>query len=75
VQKYIGLMFRKSFENKCMVFSFDSFKKRIFHTWFMRFPIDILFFDENMKLVHRFNRVKPWSLVRAYGKYVVEVKS
>jgi len=32
---------------------------RSIHTWFMRFPIDVLFLDREMRVIHRAT-VEPW---------------
>ncbi|MFH1724289.1 MAG: DUF192 domain-containing protein [Elusimicrobiota bacterium] len=34
------------------------------HTFFMRFPIDALFLDKRLRVVHIAERLKPWRLSR-----------
>ena len=44
------------------------------HTWFMRFPIDVLFLNEDELVVKRVHNLKPWRFAAARGaKYVVEL--
>jgi uncharacterized protein len=33
------------------------------HTFFMRFPIDVLFLDRDQRLVRAFPRLRPWRMV------------
>ncbi len=37
------------------------------HTWFMRFPIDVVFLDRGGQVVRVAEAVAPWRLVRASG--------
>lgn len=41
------------------------------HTHFMRFPIDVLFLDEAMRVVHIIRAMKPW----AFSPLVREARS
>jgi len=45
------------------------------HTFFMRFPIDVLFVDKNNKIVGLKNKFRPWRISRIYGqaKFVIEL--
>ena len=33
------------------------------HTFFMKFPIDVLFVDKNLCVISTFNSVKPWRII------------
>ena len=44
------------------------------HTAFMRFPIDVVFLDAELRVVHVAHSVAPWRAVRGKGaKMVVEL--
>jgi len=44
------------------------------HTAFMRFPIDVVFLDRELRVVHVARSVPPWRAVRGKGaKMVVEL--
>ncbi|MCM8795886.1 MAG: DUF192 domain-containing protein [Candidatus Omnitrophica bacterium] len=45
------------------------------HTFFMRFPIDVLFVDKNHKVIAAISGLKPFRLSRVYfsSHYVVEL--
>lgn len=47
------------------------------HSFFMRFPIDVLFVDGNNRIVAVEKSFKPWRIGKLYtkAKYVVELKS
>lgn len=48
------------------------------HTFFMSYPIDVVFFDKNMKEVKRVNGVKPWTFCVFGGlkaKHCLETKT
>ena len=34
------------------------------HTCFMRFPIDVVFVDSNLRVVHLIHRLRPWRVSR-----------
>ena len=33
------------------------------HTFFMRFPIDVLFINENMEVIRKIEGLKPWKVI------------
>jgi uncharacterized membrane protein (UPF0127 family) len=41
------------------------------HTWFMRFPIDVLFVTRTGKIVKRCDGVRPWRLAIGWRAYAV----
>jgi len=45
------------------------------HTWFMLFPIDVLFVDENNRVVKAIPDIKPFRITPIYWKaeYVIEL--
>lgn len=74
----LGLSGRESLkENEGMLFIFE--KPSVYHFWMkdMNFPIDIIFFDENAKIVHIKENAQPESYPDLFGpkedvKYVLE---
>ncbi len=38
------------------------------HTFFMRFPIDVLFLDRDGIVIRAFAAIPPWRLTRIYGR-------
>jgi uncharacterized membrane protein (UPF0127 family) len=73
-QKLKGLMFKKDYD-KVLVFVFKRPTHTSFHTFFMRFPIDIYFFLDNELVDVRLN-ISPWKIVRPRRPYnlVLEAK-
>lgn len=62
-QQTLGLMFRKPGEY-CMEFDFPRVQRLlIVHTFFMRFPIDIIFYDAKDEVVKWKLNMKPWRVV------------
>jgi uncharacterized protein len=41
------------------------------HTFFMRFPIDALFLDQELRVLAVSNDLKPWRVARQRGAHVV----
>jgi len=72
-KRFRGLMFKSKPEP--MLFVFDEPKKHSFHTFFMRFPIDFVFMDEQKRVVEIHENVKPWRFVKssAPARYVLEL--
>lgn len=72
-KRFLGLMFRSRPQE--MLFVFDRPERQSFHTWFMRFPIDIAFLDENKKPVEIHENVRPWRFVKPKKecRYVLEM--
>ena len=67
-----GLMFSK---RKNLMFVFDKEKKISIHTWFVFFPIDVLFLDSSKRVVEVKERFVPFSFFTSTkrAKYVIEV--
>lgn len=36
------------------------------HTAFMKFPIDVLFVDKDLKVIHMYENLKPWRITRLH---------
>ncbi len=70
--RFMGLMFRESLEQGCgLVLS----PCNSIHMFFMRFPIDAAFVDDDGRVVRAIDSIKPWrmtSFVRG-AKSVIEL--
>ncbi len=75
LQLSTGLMFRKKLSDEGMVFFLDENKKTSFHMFFVFFPIDIIFLDENNKIVDMKENFKPFRIYNSKqkAKYAVEL--
>ena len=74
IDRLIGLMFFKEMKG------FDSLLLepcRSIHTFFMRYAIDVLFVDKDMKIVKIIREMKPWrmSLIYFSAHSVLEFKA
>lgn len=75
VTQWLGLMFRKDFSGE-MSFTFARSQIIFMHTFFMRFPIDVTFFDEEDNVIKKIRNMKPWRVLVVRGvKKFVERKS
>lgn len=78
IKRALGLMLRKSLgENEGMLIEFSkSISSRSIHSFFMRFPIELIFINESNKIAE-IAQLKPWSYYspneKANLKYVLEV--
>ena len=71
--KGMGLMFRP--KPSCLVFNYDKEVNVPLHMWFVFFPIDVLWLDSNLKVVHVLKDFKPFSSYnpKTLAKYIVEL--
>ncbi|MEM5834617.1 MAG: DUF192 domain-containing protein [Candidatus Aenigmatarchaeota archaeon] len=81
LERSVGLMFkRKLKENEGMLFVFEKECFPSFWTFGMFFPIDIIWLDEEMKVVDLSECLKPFRVWKFYrprraSKFVLEVNS
>lgn len=72
-----GLMFKKDIsDNYALVFVFDKPKKASVHMLFVRFSIDVLFLDDDKRIIKAVN-LKPWTGISSSKKkarYIIEMK-
>jgi len=74
LKRVFGLMFKKDFEG-IMLFSFPKPSTVLIHSFFMRFTIDVICFDNDYYLIKSFT-LKPWRIAIVKGvKYIAERKS
>ena len=77
ISKYTGLMFSKKIKDKALVFEFKKERIALIHMFFVFFAIDLIYLDENKKIVELKKNLKPFSYYRPTNKakYVVELMS
>ncbi|MGM5484420.1 MAG: DUF192 domain-containing protein [Nanobdellota archaeon] len=74
-KKALGLMFRTGLKRP-LIFHFDKEQMIPLHMLFVFFPIDVLFLDENRKIVEIKKDFRPFTFYtpEKRAKYVVELK-
>jgi len=77
LQQTLGLMFKKTFPYDCgMWFEMDKQKTVVIHSYFMRFSLNIYFFNEKYELIKIIKNMKPWKHIRVEGvKAFLEMRS
>ncbi|MFN4132807.1 MAG: DUF192 domain-containing protein [Candidatus Hadarchaeales archaeon] len=75
LRRFMGLMLKKDFSGRAMLFSFKKIGRHSIHTMFMRFPIDLIYLDEKFRVVEIKKNLKPWGFYRpkVQAKYLIEV--
>lgn len=75
ISKAIGLMFSKTTTDTGYVFIMNKKTRIDLHMFFVFFPIDVLFLDENKKVVEIKERLMPFTLYysKHKAKYVIEL--
>ena len=70
-----GLMFSKKLTDTGYIFIFSKPRKIDLHMFFVFFPIDVLFLDENKKVIEIKEHFKPFTfyISKNEAKYVVEL--
>ena len=70
--KTIGLMFQP--KPKTLLFKFNKERKNSLHMFFVFFPIDIIFLNNNQKVVELKQHLKPWQIYFPKEKslYIIE---
>lgn len=58
-----GLLGRKSYSVQTTLWIKDC---KSIHTFFMQFPIDVVFVDKNLRVCSVFQNVKPWRMANSY---------
>ena len=70
--RLMGLMFKKSLPAGSGIILKPCTQ---IHTCFMRFNIDVVFLDENLKVLHVIENMKPWRISPLFlkARYTVEL--
>ena len=73
IKRFLGYMFRKEPHYEGILIN----PCNSIHTFFMRFPIDVLFVDENMKVVKKIENLKSGKMIMPQKKaeMVIEGKA
>ena len=64
--KFCGLMFRKEIDKENALIFYNA---KAVHTFFMRFPIDVIFLDKNMRALRICQGLKPSRMVFCRGAF------
>lgn len=72
IKRFLGYMFRKKPHYEAILIK----PCNSIHTFFMRFPIDVLFIDENMEVIKKIDGLKPGKIIMPQKrcKMVIEGK-
>jgi len=70
-----GLMFSKKLKDSALLFVFQKETKISLHMFFVFYPIDVAFLNENMKVVDLKQKFKPFTIYisKKPAKYVLEM--
>ncbi len=73
--KVIGLMFSKKLIDTGYIFIFSKPRRIDLHMFFVFFPIDVIFLDENKKVIEIKENFKPFTfyISKSKAKYVIEL--
>jgi hypothetical protein len=77
-KRFAGYMLKPRPKNRTgILFRFKRDAQHPIHTFFMRFAVDLVFLDKNMKIVEVRENVPPWRFYRSKKKfrYLLEVPS
>ncbi|AEF97013.1 DUF192 domain-containing protein [Methanotorris igneus] len=75
LKRAFGLMFKDIKDNEAMLFLYKNRKLHI-HTFFMKYPIDVIFLKDN-RVVEVVKNLKPWRTYKCknYSNAMLEMKS
>ena len=59
IKRFLGYMFRKKPHYESILIK----PCNSIHTFFMKFPIDVLFLDENMEVIKKIDGLKPGKII------------
>lgn len=74
--RFRGLMFRRKFEEgEALLFEFPRPRKFRIHTFFVFFPIDLIYLDGNWEVIDVKKGLSPWSTYNpdVRGRFLVEL--
>lgn len=63
MERALGLMFSKDLGNRDALIIEPT---NSIHTFFMNYPIDVIFINSDYKVVKVFRKLKPWRMTRMY---------
>ncbi|MEM3373871.1 MAG: DUF192 domain-containing protein [Candidatus Woesearchaeota archaeon] len=68
IEKAIGLMFSKPIKDKGYIFVFEKSQRVSLHMFFVFFPIDVVFLDENKRVVEIKENFRPFTFYSSKNK-------
>jgi len=71
MKRFLGYMLRKAPHYESILFK----PCNSIHTFFMKFPIDVLFIDENMEVCKKIEGLKPGKIIMPIKNAVVVIES
>lgn len=71
----LGFMFKDKFLLP-MIFRYDKDHRELWHMFFVKFTIDIIYLDKDHKIIELCQRLRPWKiyLPKHYYRYVIELQ-
>jgi len=75
-RRFLGLMFRRNFrKGQALLFKLAKSGRYGVHMFFVRFPIDLLYLNQNFVVVDIRRELRPWRIHRPKVKanYIVEL--
>lgn len=75
-RRFRGLMLRREFlDGEALLFKFERSGRHSVHMFFVRFPIDLVYLDSNLKVVEIRVGLKPWRVHRSRvdSVYLIEL--
>jgi len=75
--KLVGLMFSKKKKDFALIFEFKKDKRVSLHTFFVFYPIDIVFLNEKKEVIEIKENMKPFSFYFPKNKasYIIEFQT
>lgn len=67
LEKMKGLAFRDDFSGEC-IFEVERPGAIMIHTFFMRFPVDIMVLGKDDEVIKEIKNMQPWRLKFIWGK-------
>lgn len=70
IKRFLGYMFHKEPHHECILIK----PCNSIHTFFMKFPLDVLFIDDNMKVVKKIENLKPGKIIMPQKQAVMVIE-
>lgn len=71
ISRFKGLMLQKELKKKHAVLLYPC---NSIHMFFMRFPIDVIYTDENLTVVRTVKEIRPWRIDPGHKKAVYTIE-
>lgn len=75
LKKAIGLMFSKERKHEALIFKFKTERLQSLHMFFVFYPIDLIFLNENKEIIELKENFKPFTCYTSKEKaqYILEL--